>query len=424
MVLTRRMMNIRKRKSGQTGILMDKRLSKLSERTRAKTVDGRSTNLMDYAHCRLSPFNSTTSSKIPDSSDCATITTDYLQFSDIGYLQNSTFTILLLPTLPTLAWIKASPDNAVNITQSDGVLRQIAQGVFNPNFNQGWIPLMTMTEMVTMCSPSPVSVDGRSLAINNPYLAYEARIVSMCHQLEYTGTAFNGAGTVVVNPIPYNINRELIDSSLVLVDSMDEVGFRVANVTYVAPIEIAPSANIMSRSSVSHRVEVGDIILQPHKGDKYKFCPAYTNPFYLQNAGLNTIANTPLWSGALSLAPGVTQTNFGSVFFFDNDWGAVQINFSGASAAGSFRLRTYLCMEWCPSMISPYLRLASKSSHVNEALVTRVSEIAKAEPITKPLATANDTSSWYDVYKSVVPFIKEVGPAVYETASALLTAYG
>jgi hypothetical protein len=349
-------------------------------------------SLSQYVSCRLNPFSAMGSLGIPDDCGYRRIVVDYRAFTDITFSASSQLNILLMPMLPSPVFLKATVDNAVTFTYPSGGNITIAQGAANTTYQNGWIPAMIFPELQASAgiglTPSGSFSAGNlvQVVVPNPYSADKGRLVTMCHRLVYTGTANNCSGTITASDIPFQIAGVPSSSPFSIIPvSQANVGGTQANYA-TANININITPGLFSQDTISHRPEIGDVVLAKHSG-KYQFKPWYNTPFHLVNGNTaQSSAEVPFTGFLPSLASG-------GIMFYDDQWSGTLLTVNGTTAGNTYRLESYFCIEYTPDQGSAFMRLAKDVPAVSSNLIDRVSDVAKQIPTT--VSIAQGTEPWY-----------------------------
>lgn len=319
-----------------------------------------------YLHCRIRPFDATTSTGRPDGANRDYFVNDMLTYDVIQCTNTNGFLIQTVAALPFTAGITGlaptgSDINVNGVAYVNHVGPVAGQTILMPI---GVFPEFTKLNAF---------VPGQ--ATNDPWTSQGARLIAVGYRLTYTGQSAFCSGSVVVTPnkMAFNVagsstgvnNTELISN---VYDPTQALITQQGSVPIISSDWDFNSA-AFTKDSTIFRPEQSILILPSHIGREYQNRPISTIPYYvangLQSLATNTGTANNLYSQFSSNTVG--QGYNSGVIWYDNDWTGVQVAVTGITvglggALPSFRWDTVFCMEMTPSNASPFSRVTLKAS--------------------------------------------------------------
>jgi hypothetical protein len=280
--------------------------------------------------------------------------------------------------------------NGVQLTNSD-------QTLLAAQTPSSWAPLGVLTEWAA--TPAIMQTwTASSTPKNDPYRSTQARVLSVQRRLMYTGTLTSNAGFINVSPSPFDVTKfpgyvgatsptaNLL--SLQALDSSNSNTTQYSVGTAMYSIDISsPTTPVFNRDTVDFRVEQGANIISKQSGELHAFQPVPDMGFMLvANQSMiasGTAANNNYRPLNCDLISGAGPLPMAS-WFLDSSWEGELINVTGITNGATFRLETYVVLEYQLAAVSPFAPLAINPPPPDKNAVERAQKMANALPVAVP----------------------------------------
>lgn len=353
----------------------------------ALSISNKTRGLPPYVKCRLNPFYSNPGGPagIPDAGNTNFIVVDSLTFDTITCVSGAGFTMLTMPTLPSMGLITGAGSVGANDININGVAyRNLA--------NTG--AAISVPPQYKTSGPSDYAPGSNT---SDPYQSANARLVSVAYRIMYTGQANTCSGTITVTPAPVGFpNGGLITSSTtppststISCSVVDYTGAIIYQCPYNTPVLVmdgggsllSPAGNqTYTKDSVCFRPEHGAFITPRHRTNDFKCYPTSPDPavlIYNQNVNVPGTNYTAVSRNTSPIDTGI--------LWADGDWGAVQISVSGVVAGHTYRIECASCFEYSVGLTSAFAPLAQKTSVSKPNEVKMANAMQASQPIALPL---------------------------------------
>jgi hypothetical protein len=354
----------------------------------ALSISGRNKGLPPYVKCRLNPFytNPGGPAGIPDAGNTNFIVVDSLTFDTITCVGTGGFTVLTMPTLPSMALITG------------------AGSVGATDININGVSYRNLANTAASISIPPQYKTGTAYApgsnADDPYSSANARLVSVAYRIMYTGQANTCSGTITVTPAPIGFaNGGLITSGVsppsattTACSVVDYTGAVIYQCPYNTPVLIMDGGNGLlstasnltyTKDSVCFRPEHGAFITPRHRTNDFKCYPTSADPPVLIYNQTVNLPGTNYTAVSRNNSPNST-----GIVWYDGDWGAVQINVAGVQPGHTYRIECASCFEYGVGLTSAFSPLAQKTSESKPKEIVMANAMQASQPIALPLQVA------------------------------------
>lgn len=350
---------------------------KAAQRGRTKVkmnAQQRRTAIMPYIHCRLTPWSGAGSQGIPDGSDTRRVVIDHRFISTFTFGSTGSFYVGVIPAFPTC--VIAQVPNSDSTALING---------FAPTANRGTSSVYFPAGILPEWSAIPITFNNLEGTFDNyvPYLsATKARVVTIAFRVIYTGSTINNSGWLVVNrdAIDFGIATPNLATYVVYGNTSSNQNYsqgQVLNTTCnYSPTNIVTSSSMtVGSSAYDDRLEYGCYSVLKHSGDTYRWVDVFNNVNYIDSP-LGTDSSL-ITENANATAETFARLN--PCAFYDADWNAMSLNFSGGYPGQTFNIETIVCVEYIPSSSSAMYQMARNApDHRNQ--LQAVDKISKELP--------------------------------------------
>lgn len=348
----------------------------------------------DYMMCRISPFNHTGKSFLPDGSAVRRVTKEIRLAYDITIGSSGGVAMIALPELPRGIMFKdiaASPTTGVIVNGTS--LTGTRQG---NALKGGWYSPI-IPEWATWANTNPSNEQ-----VTNPWAAAKVRFITHAVRIIYTGTALAGSGTITMQPAEMGVAESPspnlgIITSWSAAGTADPVTFAVGTVQH-EPVDVAYTNTTYTPQSVIVQAVRGAYFVLPRNTNAVTWRDSQT-AFILTDGKTDSLFNY------------VGSANYASSAVYDTAFSPIQAVISGAQPNSTFRVEIQLCVEFQPTTLSPFKDYATIPQHNDKttAIAEVEAKLAKA-PIGGDL-------TWTD---RIVDFVQSAGRIGKAIASVLL----
>jgi hypothetical protein len=340
-----------------------------------------------WLSCRLNPWSNIGSmSLLPDGSSDPRLVYDYYTYGDIAVSAAATgFNIGIFAALPWNAAVKVlSGKLTLTPMFTDGGVSASACSASASK----WTPLNYTNSASAVHYPDKINT-----GFNPPQFisADKMRITSLGWRLTYTGPVSTAAGIVTVTSSPPACEPafEKIRGKMNWSDAQGVVGgFVITSNASVMCLPITPPSAVAQKDAVMARPE------KTLQGIVRKNTPIFNwqnwanssmymvslNPGEdILNGDLNSLTTAKF--DASGTYTNSSTSNMASVNLFDSDWDIPNINVSGCNADATYRLETWMCVEYVPLSNSVYYSVASKDMSGTIETVSKMEKIVNDKPV-------------------------------------------
>jgi hypothetical protein len=359
------------------------------------TITKRNTNrpptLSPYVRCRIDPFSAGGKGGIPDGSNSNFVVVDAMVSDTIACsVAGQSFVIQTIPSMPILAALSSASNNVLTL---NGVGVNGPTTGLTPNGNvvtSTWYPMG-----IPLAYQGGVAVAGT--VTPDPYSTIAGRFVAIGYRCVYTGPVNNCSGSILItsNDVAFE-ETQPPDTAAVPVGNQHAIlkpnyvqassGFYVGPGVNTLNLAVINNVSTAQRNTITLRPEEGFTIIPKHKTMDFKVKDASQLPAAILG-NTNLAGNGPLTRYTLFPAGELgTGSRTDGIIFYDNDWQAFQIAFTGLNADASFRFETVVCWEINPSMQSSIQTFAKGQSDNKPSEFQQASKLSEMIPAVRTLS--------------------------------------
>jgi len=359
--------------------------------TMTKRNPNRPPSLSPYVRCRIDPFSAGGKSGIPDGSNSNFVVVDAMVSDTIACtVANQSFVIQTIPSMPILAALSSAANNVLTL---NGVGVNGPTTTLTPNGNvvtSTWYPMGV-----------PIAYQGGNAIVGNfspdPYSTVAGRFVAIGYRCVYTGPVNSCSGSILITSNDISFEETIPpDTGAAPVGNQHAIlkpnYLQASSGFYVAPgvntLNLAVQNNVTAaqRNTITLRPEEGFVIIPKHKTIDFKVKDAAQLPAAV--LGNTSVAGTgPITRYSLFPAGEIAiGSRTDGVIFYDNDWQAFQIAFTGLNADASFRFETVICWEINPSMQSAIQTFAKGQSDNKPSEFQQAAKLSEMIPAVRTLS--------------------------------------
>lgn len=331
---------------------------------------------------------------LPDGSSDPRVVYDYYSFSDIAVAAAGTsFNLNIVAGYPWNAAVKLNSGKLTVVPMLSDNLN-VAASSLNSVTNR-WCPCnFTVGAQSQYYLDKISSINGQQIVT-----ADRQRITSLGWRLTYTGPVSTAAGIVTVTSSPQGTEPMFPKNKgrIQWVDNNNstggvyDCGTGALNVVGIALPQSVPQKDaVMARpeKTLQGIVRKNSPIFKWLNWSNTGFWPIALDP------GTDVLTGNVNCLVAGRFDPSGTYTfnsttNTGSLNLFDEDWDIPTINVTGCNADATYRLETWMCMEYVPINNSVYYSLAKRDTTGTVETVSKLEKITNDKPVAE---TSTSTS--------------------------------
>lgn len=337
-----------------------------------------------YAMCRLRPFDSMgRNTGIPDGSNVRRILIDHRLTTTFTFGSTGTINFVIAPAIPSPVWVQCL-DTGMTINGTS----------YNTNLgSQFFIPIV-----LTEWQNQSIAYNATAEVFNDVSLLYGAgkfRVVTIGWRVMNMGTSLTDSGLISINtsgltldePIPNPATFSLYSSTSGTNTNFgaNQVFIRELNSYALNSINLS---GFTSSETVNVPLKEGASGLLRHSANDYLYAKLHGNECFI------TQDSFPLQSILEQTIPVPTSVaGSGVCQGYDEGWDPTLISVRAGAANSSFMLDLVMCVEYVPQINSSVYSLAKQGPPENKALMQKVDNVAKTEPLATPMKTLVDTVS-------------------------------
>jgi len=224
------------------------------------------------------------------------------------------------------------------------------------------------------------------------YGATAMRIISLTSKITYTGPVHTCSGAIRIYENHMSLNPAFQTTSTSSTSTAPTTGIALniyngsgASTAYapvntpVLTIDGASVGAIVPPMHQSWRPEAGVIVRCKHRTNKFESVPVAVTPLGMTAATPTTLGNNRVFNSYTA-----TSSNYGGgILGFDNDWTGVTVLLDGINADSSYTVETMCCVEFQPSVGSPYYKLTKESPSANPSSIRKVDATLRSEGVAR-----------------------------------------
>jgi len=377
------------KKVTRTGLRNDLRnVATITAKLKRSTMAIAPKQMDPYLSCRMNPFVAPAKQTggIPDGSNSSFILVDMFSADTIA-TQGHNCIIQTMTALPMTAMIAGSPAGVPGQLTVNG---RTVYGIANlqPGSTLGslWYPLgVPQPYSNTNYSPGTVA--------SSQFTATKARLVAIAHRLIYTGPVNTCAGTITVTPNSCTFTEagttvesgSLFGVGLDVGTTIQTGGYAVPGGTATLAMDVNTSLSAFVHGSRTYRPEDGVTVTSTHNGPDFELQPISPMSRAVLTGAIMAAADyTARHNTLIGAASDGTPIGASGVTWYDNAWSNFQIAIQNPNTDATYRFETVVCIEYTPSLTSPFAALTKAKSPTVKPEILKQAE-AVVVPI-KPAA--------------------------------------
>jgi hypothetical protein len=345
-----------------------------------------------YAHCRLHPFGTATSTGIPDGSNVRRLVFDHKSRSTINCLAaGGVLDIQFIPALPAGALYRSTTNPLAGPASApftvDGYVvwdYNLANGAGGTAFGSqiGW----QMGNIYQEYAAWALASETTDTAPLQPVPGQRARVVSIGWRIMYVGQPVLASGYYTVTAQPAKFDNQMVQNSQPL--SLYQAGVNSSTPGNVYPVNsvytrlmnfaTTPFGAIPQQNTL--RIDQGACGVLRSDTSDHSYLAHTKEGYFIEGTFAPNAA--PNIASAIDLIPNVS---YGTVNFWDDRFDPVTVRIQGMSANTSLIVETVACVEYEVDPTSIMSRVAAPSPPLNTATIQNVGAFLRSQPLAKPV---------------------------------------